>query len=335
VPPDKSLHSEYLSLVPVFVRLQKVMSEQLEQLVNASGLTLGVPIESRVKSWESIAEKFERKSLNTDSLAAIEDLVGIRVNFLFQRDLDPFHKTIAATFKVHSTEDTSRRLAEAQFGYKSQHYILSLPSEWNTIPSLRGLCERKVEVQVRTLAQHIWAAASHKLQYKHEDSVPPPIRRSIYRVSALLETVDLEFSRVLSERESYVSQQAAAAQDSDILDVTVLEAVLDEMLPAINKATGREDYSDLLPDLQHFEISTRGRLKSLLNETLDAVMEADATYAATERYEDYDQDASEDRSTRLANGAYFTHVGLARQALIEKFGDAAIAELFINKTIQE
>lgn len=56
----------------------------------------------------------------------------------------------------------------------------------------------KAEVQVRTVTQHVWAAASHVLQYKQEASVPLPVRRSIYRVSALLETVDLEFERVLS-----------------------------------------------------------------------------------------------------------------------------------------
>jgi ppGpp synthetase/RelA/SpoT-type nucleotidyltranferase len=60
------------------------------------------------------------------------------------------------------------------------------------------------ELQLRTLAQHIWAVASHKLQYKREASVPVPIRRSINRVSALLEMVDLEFDRVLLEREQYV-----------------------------------------------------------------------------------------------------------------------------------
>jgi ppGpp synthetase/RelA/SpoT-type nucleotidyltranferase len=33
-----------------------------------------------------------------------------------------------------------------------------------------GLGGLRAEVQVRTTAQHIWAAASHKLQYKHEES---------------------------------------------------------------------------------------------------------------------------------------------------------------------
>ena len=103
--------------------------------------------------------------------------------------------------------------------YQSLHYIIRIPKHWLKVSTFADLGELKAEIQLRTLAQHIWAATSHKLQYKHEDSVPPPIRRSIYRVSALLETVDLEFERVLAERGTYIEESAkGTVQDEPLRD---------------------------------------------------------------------------------------------------------------------
>ncbi|MGC4367045.1 GTP pyrophosphokinase [Hydrogenophaga sp. R2] len=301
------------------------MVEQLGHLVDSCGLTLGVPIESRVKTWSSVAEKLERKRLKPKRLDEIEDLVGIRVIFLFQRDLEQFHAQIENAFKVISAEDTSQRLTDAQFGYKSRHYILNLPAELDRVPTLKGLTQQKVELQVRTLAQHIWAAAAHKLQYKHEESVPLPLRRSIYRVSALLETVDLEFTRVLEQRDEYVKTQAASLVELDRLDVNVVEAVLDQLLPAKSKDVVTEDYSDLMADLQNFKIFTRGDLTSLISKHEDAILKADAKEVGR-RWgdEEDDEEGGERLVERLGRGVFFTHVGLVRQALCEEFGDDAV-----------
>lgn len=326
------LHSRYLEIAPSLGRLRNVMLEQLDTLVQNSNLTLGVPIESRVKSWESIAEKLERKNVSPARLEDIEDLLGLRVIFLFQRDLEEFHGAIERTFQLISSEDTAGRLDETQFGYKSRHYIVSLPADWGAIPSLNGLTGRKMEVQVRTLAQHIWAVASHKLQYKNEQSVPVPIRRSIHRVSALLETVDLEFSRVLTEREEYVNLQAAQASDQDSLDVTVIETVLNKMLPPENRDEDGEDYSILLRDLLHFGIDSRGSLIDLLRLNDAAMKSADRNEVGRRRKEDYDEDDddSERRRNRVARGVFFTHVGLVRQAMREQFGDEAVTGWIVS-----
>lgn len=209
-----------------------------------------------------------------------------------------------------------------------------MPAAWAEIPSLQGLTGRKVEVQVRTLAQHIWAAASHKLQYKHEESVPLPLRRSIYRVSALLETVDLEFSRVLEERDEYIRTQLERAAAHDKLDVNIVESILDDVLPAKSKDDGAEDYSELLVDLQHFNIDTRGALQTLLSEHLDAILQADAREVSDKLgggEEDYDDEPGERLSDRLARGVFYTHVGLTRQALGEKFGEEVVREWLFSR----
>ncbi|WP_082836585.1 RelA/SpoT domain-containing protein [Acidovorax sp. GW101-3H11] len=190
----ESLGREYQDFSSKAERLRIAISDQLMALISENSLTLGVPIESRLKTWSSVAEKLERKQLKLQSIRELPDLVGVRVILLFSSDVGKAVGLIEQVFEVVSREDTVTRLGDSQFGYQSQHFIVRLPESWLGVPTLSGLGQLTVELQIRTLAQHIWAAASHKLQYKQEAGVPPPLRRTINRVSALLEIVDLGMS---------------------------------------------------------------------------------------------------------------------------------------------
>jgi len=228
-------------------------------------------------------------------------------------------------FKVIANEDTSNRLNVAQFGYRSQHYTLQIPEEWSTLPTMNGLSKYKIELQARTIAQHIWAATSHKLQYKNETGVPIPVRRSIHRVSALLETVDLEIARVLSERDAYIEQQSMEAPKNDTLDVTNIEYILDEIYPPENKADNQEPYAELLEDLHCLNINTREAFESLITKHLKSTMEADLNEVFQVRSEQgvrgNSEEEFEEQMERNNRNVYFCHVGLARIALGKEFGE--------------
>jgi ppGpp synthetase/RelA/SpoT-type nucleotidyltranferase len=321
-----TLQNQYLALAPGASRLKVALTEQLTHILATHQISLGVPLESRVKAWSSIAEKIERKARRLTSVDELDDLVGIRLILLFQRDVDLIHRLIGETFLVLSAEDTASRLTEKQFGYKSHHYIVRIPEAWEKVPSFAGLQSYKVEIQLRTLSQHIWAAASHKLQYKHEESVPLPLRRAIYRVSALLETVDLEFTRVLDDRDTYIADQAATQHFEEKLNVDSVQALLTQLLPAENlDIDDQENYADVLIDLLHFNIDTSPKLRDLLTEHKVAILEKDTEEARSrEADEADDEDGRERLNQRLERGVFFTHVGLTRQALCERFGDEEV-----------
>ena len=324
---------EFLSLRPHLENLQMVLKQQLEHVLNSSGMTLGLPIESRLKTWESIDSKLKRKNQEPKPLSDLDDLLGLRVIFLFERDLDAFRDKITELFKIHSEEDASDRLNLTQFGYRSRHYVISIPAGWKSVPSMSGLGDLRAEIQVRTLAQHIWAAASHKLQYKNEDGVPKPIRRSIHRLSALLELVDLELGRVLNDRDAYVQGLAKDSADINPLDVSVLEAVLDAELPSKNKEPTREDYGELLRNLFEFSIRTRGELQSLLRETMGAILGQENAYVDMMKDVQHAEPSPDNEimRSRAARGVYFTHEGLTRHALEAKFGVDKVREKLEQK----
>ncbi|MFJ8002513.1 hypothetical protein ACIQ7D_36315 [Streptomyces sp. NPDC096310] len=51
------------------------------------------------------------------------------------------------------------------------------------------------EIQLRTEAVDLWSRMSHKLLYKPGVTPPPDVRRSLYRLIALVELFDLEVER--------------------------------------------------------------------------------------------------------------------------------------------
>lgn len=323
-----NLKTQYADGLSRFERLRTSVLTQIGELLESNDLTLGVPIESRVKTWASIEEKLDRKSIKLNDIRDLQDLVGIRIILLFRSDLEATTRAISETFEVISSEDAGERLGDSRFGYQSQHLIVKVPSAWLQVPTFSSLDDLHVELQIRTLAQHIWAAASHKLQYKNEESVPPPIRRAINRASALLETIDLEFERVLDERRKYVTSEPELTKPNAPLNVDSLVLVLSEVLPPQNKQID-EDYADLLSDLTALGVFTAQQLRNVLELRLEAVLSDDAQAVKQSRQDPSWADT--EREERLERGVYYSHVGLARMALRKEFGDKALNDLFAEK----
>jgi ppGpp synthetase/RelA/SpoT-type nucleotidyltranferase len=313
-----SISTEYVKASEVAGRLEAEVLHQLESLVGSSKASLATPIEHRVKSLASILEKKERKSISAQqSLLSLPDLLGFRIVLLFRRDLYVVIQVIQNTFNIIESEDTAVRLSEGQFGYQSYHFICKIPKEWTHLPSFTGLGDVHFEIQVRTASQHIWAAASHKLQYKQESAVPLPLRRSIHRVAALLETVDLEFERVLNERELYTAH--AVTSPTDALDVITIQAALSSVWPAANSDGDGEPYADLVSELKNVGITSQKALTKLLRKYRKKTLQEDKQ-RAEDILSGIDPDNSANARSRAENHVYFTHVGLTRVALVNEFG---------------
>ncbi|MCP4610308.1 MAG: hypothetical protein GY845_16480 [Planctomycetes bacterium] len=303
-------------------RLRSALVEQIKELISQKKITLGVPIESRVKSWSSISEKIERINLKLENILELYDLVGMRLILLFKRDLDRCIKLIEDNFEITYQEDTASRLGESQFGYQSYHYVIKLPEAWLKIPTLKDFAEYQAEIQIRTIAQHIWAAASHNLQYKQEDNVPKTVRRSIYRVSALLETVDLEFERVLSEREEYVKELKPEVQDEP-LNVDLLKQILDAHIPIEHKGD-HETYSMAVRWLSKCGIQKSSQLIDLIKRRLEYAMQKNAMEISGALYS-ANEFARTDESSRIMleraeRGVFYNHTGLLSVMLVKEYG---------------
>lgn len=313
-----ALRAEYKQKKPLYGKFCREMETQLLELLRLNGIALAFPVESRVKSWESISKKCERESIIPATLGEIGDIAGLRIILLFRRDQEKVCETIRQFFEVLEVEDTANRLLADQFGYGSIHFQVRPKAEWLVVPTLSELQGLRAEIQVRTASQHIWAEASHALQYKRESHVPMPLRRTINRVAAILETVDLEFERVLSERGTYVEQLGTFDKDEP-LNTDILEKVLSAELPPENKDVD-EQFGELLDDLIAFNIDDAMSLRALLKKHHDSIFadEAERVKAASAKKA---QITSPDAHERADKGVFYTHAGLVRGALRQEFGE--------------
>ncbi|GAB2854730.1 hypothetical protein [Lentzea nigeriaca] len=115
----------------------------------------------------------------------------------------------------HSANKQSE-LAPDQFGYMSDHLITRIGSR-GAWPEWANYAEIPVEFQVRTTLQHAWAAVNHKLSYKRVEEVPTALQRRLFRLSALFEMADEQFSAI----------RKAAAELSDEYSDNVKQGNLD------------------------------------------------------------------------------------------------------------
>ncbi|WP_432592679.1 GTP pyrophosphokinase [Stenotrophomonas maltophilia] len=213
---------------------QARFTEKLESLVRDLMVAgnLGFHLaESRTKDVQSFRDKASRPTKAYENpLDEITDLSGIRIIAYYQDEADQIGSLIEEEFAVDARNSVIHKPDGAEFGYLSRHYVVQLSSKRAMLSEWSGFAELKAEIQVRTVLQHAWAAVSHKLQYKREDDVPVPLRRKLFRLSALFELADDEFISLRSSSgelaRSIKTQLVAGRQDLPIDSVSLSEVLV-------------------------------------------------------------------------------------------------------------
>lgn len=262
-----TLESEYNDCITDFQKFVKAVINQLDELIVSNEISLGFPLQSRIKLFSSIASKHDTGRFNIKkTIFELQDIIGFRIVLLFKRDLEAVEKLLEENFEIVNSYNTEEKLLDNQFGYSSKHFIIKIKNDWLSLPTFRNLDRYHAEIQIRTLSQHIWAETSTVLQYKVESNVPREIVRSIGRVSALLETIDLELERTLQQRDEYIIENEGEINQKTNLNVDVVEIILSKGLPPVPNST--DDLSDILHMFEVYEIKTVIELESLLKDNI-------------------------------------------------------------------
>ena len=123
-------------------------------------------IKSRIKSFESITEKIERKGLpfEVDSVEKyINDVAGIRVICTFPEDVYLLADSLLKQDDIMLIRRKDYIAEPKENGYRSLHLIVAVPIYLAHEKRLM-----KVEIQLRTLAMDFWASLEHQLRYKKD-----------------------------------------------------------------------------------------------------------------------------------------------------------------------
>lgn len=123
-------------------------------------------IKIRIKSFESITEKVERKGLpfEVDSVEKyINDVAGIRVICTFPEDVYLLADALLKQDDIMLIRRKDYIAEPKENGYRSLHLIVAVPIYLANEKRLM-----KVEIQLRTLAMDFWASLEHQLRYKKD-----------------------------------------------------------------------------------------------------------------------------------------------------------------------
>lgn len=151
----------------------------------------GIDIYGRAKEIDSLLKKLILKPDKT--YESMTDKAGIRVVVKFTEEVDIVGEFIERRFTHHKKDDKRASLKVNQVGYQGIHYDIKLNDDETKGTKFGGIW---AEVQIRTLAQHLWSDMSHELGYKPDLNVPDPMLRRLNRLSALVEVADDEFARL-------------------------------------------------------------------------------------------------------------------------------------------
>ncbi|MEJ5067960.1 hypothetical protein WH292_08750 [Enterobacter sp. MYb186] len=247
------LTEHYSILKPKYDGLLSAIKFSLHEIIKSNNLSL-FELDGRVKTLDSVKDKLLRKNYE-NGINDIEDLCGLRIVCYYTTDMDRLSDILASEFNVLSESDKQKEAEDDRFGYLSRHFIVTLKEEWLSAPLYRDYRDLKIEIQLRTMLMHTWAAISHKLLYKYESDAPKELKRRLNRLSALIELADEQFNTIRELKDNYAQRLLSDTEDKNI------PLNSDSVLSLVNKySPGRsvddaDDVPKFLGEIYDLELS--------------------------------------------------------------------------------
>ncbi|PWW31605.1 MULTISPECIES: GTP pyrophosphokinase [Paenibacillus] len=180
-------------------------SKRVENIIRDVLEAEHIPFHS-VNSRAKEVDSFEKKA-NTDKyddpINQIKDFSGIRVITYVEADVKKVCEVIEKNFEIDREHFNDK--SDNKFGYRSIHYVASLPENRLNFPELRIYKGLFFEVQIRTILQHAWAEIEHDRNYKIHGVLPEQddIKNRFAVLSGILKMVDTEFDSLVKDIDNY------------------------------------------------------------------------------------------------------------------------------------
>ncbi len=193
---------------PTFEEFAQVLKDRLNQLMKRAGVWFDVS--ARAKTLDSFVKKLLKEN-SQYTYDTISDKVGARVVVRYISELDLVIDVVQGGLALGAVENKLATLGPERFGYLSIHVdrvsLRAGDPEYEHFPPQRFFAE----LQVRTLAQHLWSEMSHDTAYKTVgESIPPEMRRRVNLMAGQIEVADREFDRIGRESRQTREGQALA-----------------------------------------------------------------------------------------------------------------------------
>lgn len=180
-PDRREFEKRYTEMRPALEAELESLEKKLRELLEREGIAGSV--KGRVKSFDSYYNKLLQRF--GDAGNTIRDLVGVRILTPFLDSVDRIEHLVRGGFPVLEVERKGEEQSFREFGYRSVHLNLELPSG------------TPCEVQIRTILQDAWAEVEHELVYKGTFSpFDEPLKRKLAALNATLSLSDIIFQEI-------------------------------------------------------------------------------------------------------------------------------------------
>lgn len=153
-------------------------------------------IKTRLKSFESITNKLQRKNLliSLETVAKeLNDVAGVRVVCSFIDDIYLLADCLINQDDVRLIKMKDYIKNPKKNGYRSLHLIVEIP-----IFLQKEKKYIKVEVQLRTIAMELWANLEHRMRYKKNlnAEILEIINQELYECASISHLLDTRMKKI-------------------------------------------------------------------------------------------------------------------------------------------
>lgn len=204
---------------PAFAKFASYLQATLKLEIRRAGILCQVT--SRAKELDSLIKKLILKPKHT--YESLGDKAGVRVIVRYKHEIVPVLEVAKKRFDRGEPENTSHRLTPNTLGYLGVHADVRLlpgDAQIETFPANKF----NAELQVHTMAQHLWAEMAHDSVYKHDallEPLPNELQRRIYILAGVVELADEEFNRIENEMPSVAELSVLKSLERHYYKLTV------------------------------------------------------------------------------------------------------------------
>ena len=146
-------------------------------------------VESRVKSFDSIAAKLEKKGLPLtieSAMKSVNDIAGVRVVCSYIDDVYRVAEMMERQTDVEIVKRQDYIETPNYNGYRSLHLDIKVPVYLSDRTEYLA-----AEVQIRTIAMDFWASLEHDIRYKADKSkLPQGINEEMLECAGKIAEID-------------------------------------------------------------------------------------------------------------------------------------------------
>lgn len=148
----------------------------------------------RLKEYESVCKKLEKKGLDFDFQTAVEkinDLIGVRAVCAYVDDIYHVADLLEKQKDIRILKKKDYIREPKKSGYQSLHLILEVAITFQNETQWI-----KIELQLRTAAMDYWASLDHQLRYKRGRKEAQLIDEELQQCAAVIGSLDQKMLKI-------------------------------------------------------------------------------------------------------------------------------------------